>query len=207
MALSAIWRNFITFKSTIIMIKKGCLFVLLALCVSVGFAQKSDSVAQKKNKSIYLELLGASTTIGVSYDSRVKSGSNWGYRVGVAYYQSLESLFSDGALNKGVFFPVGVNYLIGKKKHKFELGLGVSPGFYKWEEVYMWDIPSGDVEIRSFSQKRFAYYFFSDIGYRYQSAGGFLFRVGLNPSFSFKGQHAIDRSPDIFPYFGFGYSF
>lgn len=54
MALSVIWRNFITFKSTIIMIKKGCLFVLLALCVSVGFAQKSDSVAKKRIKVFIL---------------------------------------------------------------------------------------------------------------------------------------------------------
>ena len=36
-------------------------------------------------RNIYGELFGASNLIGVTYDSRFKAGSKWGYRAGLAY--------------------------------------------------------------------------------------------------------------------------
>ncbi|MBD5278604.1 MAG: hypothetical protein HDS32_05145, partial [Bacteroides sp.] len=36
-------------------------------------------------RSIYAELFGASNLIGISYDSRIKPGSPFGYRGGISY--------------------------------------------------------------------------------------------------------------------------
>ena len=61
--------------------------------------------------------------------------------------------------------------------------------------------------ISSTSNTTFGYYFFSNIGYRYISTKGFLFRIGLSPSFSFNDKHGITKEPFIYPYISFGYSF
>lgn len=57
------------------------------------------------------------------------------------------------------------------------------------------------------SNTTFGYYFFSNIGYRYISTKGFLFRIGLSPSFSFNDKHGVTKEPFIYPYISFGYSF
>ena len=52
-----------------------------------AFGQEIESSHKDKTyKSIYLELLGASNMIGVSYDTRIKPGSVFGYRAGISYF-------------------------------------------------------------------------------------------------------------------------
>ncbi|OUP88690.1 hypothetical protein B5F02_25670, partial [Bacteroides ovatus] len=69
------------------------------------------------------------------------------------------------------------------------------------------DIDNQSAVIQSTSQTTFGYYLFSNIGYRYLSNKGFLFRIGLNPSFNFKDKHGITKEPSVYPYISFGYSF
>ena len=172
------------------MIKKGFLLASFAIGVFANiFAQDTLSFKKTRDKNIYVEFLGSSNLIGVSFDSRFTPISPWGYRLGVSYFQGGDSFIKASNSNRGLFFPIEVNFLTSGNKHKLELGLGSNLGIYFT------------------SNTTFGYYFFSNIGYRYISTKGFLFRIGLSPSFSFNDKHGVTKEPFIYPYISFGYSF
>ena len=170
-----------------------------------SFARQTDSESiRTRDKSIYLELLGPSNLIGISFDARFKPHSPFGYRVGISYFPgNIASLFS--ASNAHLFFfPVEVNYLLGKKKHKLEIGTGFEIGLVNEKTYYYY--PSTNQSIQT-SNNYCGYLFYSNIGYRYQTNHGFQFRIGINPTYSPNGKHAAKRDPSVAPYVSFGYAF
>lgn len=129
------------------------------------------------------------------------------YRLGVSYFQGGDSFIKASNSNRGLFFPIEVNFLTSGNKHKLELGLGSNLGIYN-EHIYFIEKSKDQYETINFtSNTTFGYYFFSNIGYRYISTKGFLFRIGLSPSFSFNDKHGVTKEPFIYPYISFGYSF
>lgn len=78
-------------------------------------------------------------------------------------------------------------------------------GFQRLYSKWLWLLMA--VYKPLFANTTFGYYFFSNIGYRYISTKGFLFRIGLSPSFSFNDKHGVTKEPFIYPYISFGYSF
>lgn len=101
---------------------------LFALCCF------SAVMAQQKTRSLSVELLGAQNIAGINYDSRFKGNSGLGYRVGIGYgYGNTSGLF-DQKIN-GVGVPLELNYLLGKKNSKLELGFGASLGVYQVKET------------------------------------------------------------------------
>ncbi len=178
---------------------------LLALCCL------SAVMAQQKTRSLSVEILGAQNIAGVNYDSRFKGNSGFGYRVGIGYGYGENSGLFDQKIN-GVGVPLELNYLLGKKNSKLELGFGLSMGVYHIEETagyYYQPVPpetEGRVEEYTTKENRFGYFFFGDIGYRYQRPNGFMFRVGISPSFNFGDKYGLKKSA-FFPYLGFGWSF
>ena len=102
--------------------------MLNMLILSVGM------IAQNKVSSISLELLGAQNTVGINYDSRFKGNSGLGYRVGIGGRRSIKKRMLDQNI-KGVGVPIELNYLLGKKKHKLEIGFGASLGVYHVKET------------------------------------------------------------------------
>ena len=191
-------------------LKKTLLIVFLA-ATQTAVAQQNEST----QKSLYAELLGASNLIGVNYDSRFKPNSPWGYRVGLGYtYSKNYNMFSGSNSLKGVDVPLEANYLLGKKRSKLELGLGLNLGYYT-EKYDVWTLKKVSEEdgipyytteyAGEDSHSTWGYYFFGNIGYRYQPSHGFQFRAGISPSFNLGGKHAVTKS--IFPYISFGYVF
>lgn len=189
---------------------KTLLIVFLA-ATQTAVAQQNEST----QKSLYAELLGASNLIGVNYDSRFKPNSPWGYRVGLGYtYSKNYNMFSGSNSLKGVDVPLEANYLLGKKRSKLELGLGLNLGYYT-EKYDVWTLKKVSEEdgipyytteyAGEDSHSTWGYYFFGNIGYRYQPSHGFQFRAGISPSFNLGGKHAVTKS--IFPYISFGYVF
>ena len=187
---------------------------LLILCVAVAQSAMAQQV-ENTQKSMYLELFGASNMVGVNYDSRFKPNSPWGYRVGLGYtYSKNYGLLSGSNSIRGVDVPIEANYLLGKKRSKLELGLGVNLGYYK-EKYDTWNLKEigkedGITYYESIykgedSRSLWGYYCFSNIGYRYQPSHGFQFRAGISPSFNLGGKHAVSKS--VFPYISFGYVF
>lgn len=89
------------------MIKKGFLLALFAIGVFANiFAQDTLSFKKTRDKNIYIEFLGASNLIGVSFDSRFTPISPWGYRIGISYFQGGDSFIKASNSNRGLFFII-----------------------------------------------------------------------------------------------------
>ena len=73
------------------------------------FAQDTLSFKKTRDKNIYIEFLGASNLIGVSFDSRFTPISPWGYRIGISYFQGGDSFIKASNSNRGLFFPIVMN--------------------------------------------------------------------------------------------------
>ena len=175
------------------------------------FAVSASMFAQAKVRSVSAELLGAQNIVGINYDSRFKGNNGLGYRVGIGFgYADNSGLFDQNI--KGVGVPIELNYLLGKKNHKLELGLGASLGVYHVKETtwyYYQPVPpetEGHDEQYTSTSNRFGYFMFGDIGYRYQRDNGFMFRVGVSPSFNFGDKYGLKKSA-FYPYIGLGWSF
>lgn len=186
--------------------RKFLSLIMLVVCMSTTAQTQSNSSdsTQKKTKSLFLEFFGPSNLIGISYDSRFNQRTSFGYRIGVSCFAGGESSLFGTSSNYGIFFPVEVNYLLGQKKHKFEIGTGAEIGYCSNKVNYQ-DLKS-EKNITE-STRIFGYYFYSNIGYRYQAYNGFQFRIGINPTFSPDTEHAAKRNPCVAPYISFGYAF
>lgn len=172
----------------------------------------------QKTRHISVEILGAQNTVGINYDSRFKGTCGLGYRVGVGYSYGRNSGWFDQSI-KGVSVPFELNFLLGKKHSKLELGFGASLGAYRVKETIgyytdaEWYSDGGDTYDRvseiyyyTSSGYQFGYFLFGDIGYRYERASGFMFRIGVSPSFNFGDKHGVTKSV-FYPYLGLGWSF
>lgn len=149
-------------KKDIVMIKQ--VFIVLVVCLSIFnnyrlYAQevKSDKKNNEINRSVYLEFLWPSNLLGISYNSRIRPESSWGYRIGIGYYYEKSPLFTSRYSNFGLLVPIEVNYLLGNRWYKLEVGLG------------------GNLE---YIRIKFCYYSYSNINYRYQTKKDF-FRTEL----------------------------
>lgn len=177
----------------------------IMLSVAIGVS------AQKKVRDISIELLGAQNAVGINYDSRFNGNSGLGYRVGVGFgYGNTSILFDENI--KGVGVPIELNYLLGKKHNKLEAGFGTSLGVYHVKTTWLYyhhPVPpetEWHEERYTSTSNRFGYFMFGDIGYRYQRENGFMFRVGVSPSFNFGDKCGLNKSA-FYPYVGFGWSF
>ena len=184
---------------------KRTIILLALLCTTLG------AIAQDKVRNISVEALGAQNTIGINYDTRLHGNSGWGYRIGIGFgYGNSDSFFEETTI-KGVGIPLEMNYLFGKKNSKLEVGVGTSIGVYRIKEGLAFyyestlEHPEGIFETHYNNDTRFGYFFFGNIGYRYQRPKGFVFRTGFTPSFSF-GKCGLTRS-FFYPYISFGWSF
>lgn len=185
--------------------KKTFLFSGAMLFTTIGI------MAQERVQSISVELLGAQNTVGINYDSRIKGNSGLGYRMGIGFGYGDNSDWFDQKI-KGMGVPIELNYLLGKKNHKLEVGFGASLGIYHVKETtwyYYQPVPpeaEGHDEQYTSTSNRLGYFMFGDIGYRYQRKNGFMFRIGVSPSFNFGDKYGLKKSA-FYPYIGLGWSF
>lgn len=153
---------------------KNTIISLLAICCCpAAMAQ------QQTTRSLSIEILGAQNVAGINYDSRFNGNSGLGYRVDIGYGYGNNSGLFDLKIN-GVGVPLELNYLLGKKNSKLELGFGLSLGVYHIKETVAYvntgwypgtedtDQKSGEIKYYTNKENRFSYLFFGDIGYRYQ---------------------------------------
>ncbi len=149
------------------------------------------SIAQHAAKNVYLELGGPGGFISANYDTRVsKSDKGLGIRAGVG------SIFDFYTI--GYTLPVGLNYLVGKRKNFLELGLGVT---------YV-HLPSVNQD-QPFNFKKESFFAeYGWVGYKYQPLQkGFTFRAGLCQFFNDLNIPAILGVPSLYAGLSFGYSF
>lgn len=193
---------------------KKLMKLLLAMSLMGGVvAQAQDAVW----RSLSLELFGAQNTVGINYDSRFKGNHGLGCRVGVGYgYSETSTIASSSYALQGIAAPIEINYLFGQGRHKLELGMGTSLGYY-YEKCHVLTTvapPPGDVGgppyfgyadyYKKVTHNTFGYFMFGNIGYRLRTNRGFLFRAGFTPSFNFGDQYGIHRKW-YYPYVSFGW--
>ena len=194
---------------------KRIFFMIIALVLAL------DILAQGRKHSVFMELVGASNGVGMNFESRFSDTSSFGWRVGLAWGYGESSNFAFGGSEslRAYTVPIGVNWLIGRGRNQLELGAGVSLGLYNLHSRYYEYQLTGYVETEDGTRipyyegiphtdngNKFGYFLFGDIGYRHVSRKGFLFRIGISPSFNFDDSHGVSKS-FFFPYLGFGYSF
>ena len=192
--------------------KIAIIIVSLAFSVMNVSAQTNTDSINKPVRSISAELFGPSNLIGIHYDSRFKGNKGWGYSIGAAWgYMQKQYYFYDMDHFHIISVVPRVNYLIGRKNHKIELGLGSNLGFVMGKEEYLLYQDQGKYKLifKGLVKEKhefFAYYFFGNIGYRHQTRRGFMFRAGVTPMFGFGGKHSMEGIY-IAPYLSFGKSF
>lgn len=184
------------------------LFLIATLSVSAGVPQSK--------KSVQLELFGASNLVGLTYEQRFSANNKWGYGIGLAFAYSKSSsfIFDYSSSTTGYAVPLQINYLLGKHNHKLELGMGTSLGYYRartTETVFNLEdkgelIELVPVDVKDVNENTFGYFMFGNIGYRYISKKGFIFRGGISPSFNFGDKYGISKGL-FYPYIGLGYAF
>jgi hypothetical protein len=187
-----------------------------ALCSVTAAAQSSGRSADFPVKNISVELLGGSNGIGIHYDTRFKGNSGWGYALGAGWgFSQSSNLFNNLERYHTLSAIPRVNYLLGRKNRKLELGIGANLGYLFGKEEYdtyrIVNMSEGEYLIepdRHVTEHRhmFTYFFFGNIGYRRQAVHGLVFRAGLAPVFGFGGSHTVDKFY-LLPYLGFGKSF
>ena len=173
---------------------KPILLLCLVLCSALQLQ------AQKK-QAVFLEILGSSSLVGVHYDARFNNHTKWGYRAGLAFSFSKTTINFMGQYNEQTaawMVPLAVNYLLGNKKHAFEMGLGVNQGVYRLKATY---------QGAKYTERKYEAFAFMDLGYRLQTRRGFLFRVGLTPAVGLSSKFKGDKNFALAPYLSFGYCF
>lgn len=123
-------------------------------------------LGQKRNNIISMELFGNGLYYSMNYERNFDSDKTIKVnpRIGVTVMGS-----DFNAL------PVEAVFIVGKKKHRLETGLGVTPSIEKRGKI----VANGNIITRSTFV--FRTYILSRIGYRYEAKSGFLLKLGVTP--------------------------
>lgn len=134
--------------------------------------------------NVFWEIFGPSFGVGVGFDSRFRSGSVFGYRVGLSWTNGSSSSDYDGrdVDFNGVCVPLELNAVFGKQKSKFEVGLGVTPAILRRTDTHRYWVDETDDNWLRYDTTRgtkLNVLGTINVGYRYQREEGFFMRIGL----------------------------
>lgn len=93
-------------------------------------AKAQETSSEGYRKAIFVEAFGQGLHATLNYDMRLKKGATdgFGFRAGMGgIFTGSASADAGSELTYVLGFPVGVTYLIGKRRNAFEAGLGITP--------------------------------------------------------------------------------
>ena len=153
-------------------------FLLLLCCAfitSTSAQYTTDYATTGRNQAVYLELGGSGLLYSINYDFRLNRGrqDGAGVRVGIGGL-GVSASTSEGSASASYFAaPVMFNYLVGKRRHAFEVGAGVTLLNVNGEV----DIEDEFARVNGFAPLPTV-----NVGYRFQSLeNGFTGRFNLSP--------------------------
>lgn len=151
--------------------KKLINFLFFSLCCITLQAQESKI----RNKTIFVEAGGNGYNVSLNYDMRFNKNSNsgLGFRVGTSAIIENYPISKD-RLTRWTF-PLEINYLLGKKLHFLDLGIGLTPHYVKYEYGNPLFITSKDL----------IYLTVPSIGYRFQGKKGLMLKANYTPNFRY----------------------
>ena len=156
--------------------KRYFVFILLPLLYFNSFSQQKNS---SNAEQLQLEAFGPGSLFSLNFDIRfAKKENGLGIRAGLggSPLGKLGASCNSGTL---MTLPLGLNYLVGKKNHFIELGVGgVLPFFSATKKLcigFKGDFFSDDIQV----------YEYILVGYRYQPYGkkGVTYRAFVSPLF------------------------
>ena len=159
--------------------RKICLIVCISILLFSSLTAQSKTNWDRKNAT-YLDIGGWALWYSLNYEHRISLADN--HRLGLGGGMMIIPPTKDVSLLAGLH----VNYLLGKT-HNLEIG--ITPSVFFGEE------------------KEFL--FSPRLGYRFESPGGFLFRVGLSPVSAMMSDPLGATKRGVIPwgYLSFGYTF
>ncbi len=155
--------------------------------------------AQKICHNIYGQVFGPSVGFGVGYDTRFKTGSPFGYSIGIAFTNASshakynEEIFHDlnayslidcnnSIMSKGLTLPLELNAIMGSKNSKFDIGIGITPFIgCQWYSIKGYD-SDDNYDLKEYNGKhkfKVKGICSASIGYRLQRSNGFFMRLGM----------------------------
>lgn len=194
---------------------KGLVLALLLMggCLTMT-ARTADSTFVMPQHSIYGEVGGPCWGVSANWDARLKKDSPWGYQVGLGWAGRWDNTMGIHTHTMYYGLTTGVNYLIGKRKSRLELGLGNQLRLISSKLVvaaYM--DKESDISIKSENKTQVRDLLYMNVGYRYTSTHGFQFRCGVTPMVNitngWTASGDIYSKGDVFltPYVSFGKAF
>ncbi len=147
-------------------LRSSLLFVLIVISLSVLAQESKDQTSTERAKSVYAEIGGNGLFLSANYDFRfAKKQDGFGARAGVGFIPDV------GFGGSAVTFPLGVNYLLGKRSSYLEAGLGVTIANFTDSDLFG-DLLEGQTSAA----------FVPSLGYRYQPLSkGFTGRIFVSP--------------------------
>ena len=193
---------------------KGLALALLLMGGSLTMtARAADSTFVMPQHSIYGEVGGPCWGISANWDARLKKDSPWGYQVGLGWAGQWDNMMGIHTHTMYYGLTTGMNYLIGKRKSRLELGLGNQLRLISSKLVVAYMDKESDISIKSENKTQVRDFLYMNVGYRYTSTHGFQFRCGVTPMINItNGWTTSDNTyskGDVFlaPYVSFGKAF
>lgn len=158
------------------------LFLLFSMLWTTAQAATKDTTYVMPSHSLYGEIGGPGWGLSANWDARFKTASPWGYRIGLSWAGRWDN--SAGIHTHTIYYGLttGVNYLIGKRKSKLELGAGNQLRLISSKLAYASYLDvTGDISVQTKNKTQARDFLYMNIGYRHVSSHGFLFRCGLTP--------------------------
>ena len=161
---------------------KGLALALLLMGGSLTMtARAADSTFVMPQHSIYGEVGGPCWGISANWDARLKKNSPWGYQVGLGWAGQWDNTMGIHTHTMYYGLTTGMNYLIGKRKSRLELGLGNQLRLISSKLVVAYMDKESDISIKSENKTQVRDFLYMNVGYRYTSTHGFQFRCGVTP--------------------------
>lgn len=155
--------------------------IIFTIKSNISFSQDSP-----KHQAAYVEGFGGGIIFSFNYESRFQSKPNgFGYRIGLG----LTGI--DGI--RVITAPLGINYLLGKKKNFLEIGAGVTL------------VGLSDTQMTTSNSSLIpdvgAINGFFNLGYRRVFDSGIMIKAGISPLFT------PEEILLLWPHLGFGFHF
>ncbi len=150
-----------------------------------------EKVEPKKKKERYLkvaygELLGSGGIYSLNYDMRTEKAkrNGWGFRIGVERIpiDSKDTVTGEELRLKSTIIPFNMNYLFGKKKGFFELGLGATYVFLRFKGKQLSSEEVENLQTDIFNGNLATIFGTLNIGYRHVPYNrGIMYRITFTP--------------------------
>lgn len=154
--------------------------LLMGICLTMK-ARTADSTFVMPQHSIYGEVGGPCWGVSANWDARLKKDSHWGYQVGLGWAGRWDNAADIHTHTMYYGLTTGVNYLIGKRRSKLELGADNQLRLISSKLVVAYMDKESDISIKSKNETQVRDFLYLNIGYRHISSHGFQFRCGVTP--------------------------